>query len=778
MKKTDTIYMRNPAMWMLNDASDATPLGNGRTGVLVKGGIGHEEIIFNRYDLWHWEIATELPRISDALAEARELIEQKQYLAGNNLMYDRLCEAGYVSEPGGPLPLGSLKMCFGSDAMFTGYRRILRMDQGECEITYTQKERHVSRKCFVSRKDDTFYYEYQTDKDTDVEISFGFFDDGTADTERTKQDFINGLTLQAQEDGFVYKVKTKEKEFGAAVRIFGARTQVKDGKICLAGSSFRIAVKCYSGKRSLSRFRMPEDFDYGEKLKKHAALHKRLYHSAELNIASTGNRSNEELLAEAYESKGSLELLEKMWKFGRYLFISGTCKEGLPFALYGLWHPKNNLGAAQNVANENVQCIYWHINTGGLADLMKPVIDYYYAHMEDFREIADKVYGCKGIFVGTYTSPVSCRLNLFVPVILHFTSVAGWLSQHFYQYYRMTGDEKLLREKILPFMLEAADFYLDFMTYDENGRVQLCPSVSPENSPSNVIIGEDIEMGHPNPAVKNATMEIAIVKELFTNILTLIRETGDHLEYREPLQKALDKMPPYSINQDGAVKEWLDEGLEDNYHHRHLSHIYPVFPGEEISEESDPELYKAFVRAVDLRELTAQSGWSLTHTAAIYTTMKRPELAMECLDTLFKGCTFPNLFTIHNDYRDMGITLLWDRLFVQLDANMGLVHTVQKMLFDERRGWVEFLPALPERLNKGSVKGFCFTAGKTRFSWNKEKKQFKAVMNITRAAEIQIKLPAYCEDFRIETEGAEYTLSGRELVLKAQKGAVIKIFGI
>lgn len=181
----------------------------------------------------------------------------------------------------------------------------------------------------------------------------------------------------------------------------------------------------------------------------------------------------------------------------------------------------------------------------------------------------------------------------------------------------------------------------------------------------------------------------------------MIHETKEHTEYLSILEKALADMPPYLINSDGAIKEWAVEELEDYYEHRHVSHIYPLFPGEEVTKETDPVMYAAIEKAVDLRELGAQSGWSLTHMAAIYAALGRSERVMECLDTLLKGCVIPNLFTLHNDYRNMGVALTWKEPPVQMDANMGFVNAVQMMLFQEIKGCIRLLPALPERLVRG-----------------------------------------------------------------------------
>ena len=159
MGKNDTLYMKRPASWPYELGRDAIPLGNGKTGVLVPGSVGDEEIIFNRYDLWHWQMNVELPNVSDALPKMRELIDAGKYTEANDCMFDRLRERGYASKTGSPLTLGSLKLHFKTEASFSRYRRVLRMDSGECEVSYRQGTRSAERRCFVSREDDTFYYE-------------------------------------------------------------------------------------------------------------------------------------------------------------------------------------------------------------------------------------------------------------------------------------------------------------------------------------------------------------------------------------------------------------------------------------------------------------------------------------------------------------------------------------------------------------------------------------------------------------------------------------------
>lgn len=800
----NTLYMKRPASWPWDQGRDSTPLGNGRTGVLVQGGTGREKIIFNRNDLWHHGGHTELPQMEGSLQEMRRLLDAGDYLHANDLMFERLRDSGYDSAVGAPFPLGCLQIGFDTNKQFSHYRRMLHMDKAECEITYTQAGGGVRRRCFVSRRSDTFYYEYEADEACDITVSFGVYEDRTSEytptpsylrfcsemgcTTQTRNG--NGhtghacntqnsaITLVCTGNGIDFLAKTDWTEYGAKLRVYGAQVTADGELLRLHGRHFRIAAACCSGLGSTSRLQAPDDFDYAQKLSEHLPAHRRLYSSADIRLCRGKKQCNETLLDTAYEDQAPPELIEKMWRFGRYLFVCGTTakKGGTPFPLYGLWHSRYDTMWPTNTANENVQIIYMHAAAGGLSELVRTLIDYYHSHMEDYRETARKLFGCKGIFVSSYTSPVNHSINPIVPVILHFTGVAGWLCQHFYQYYRMTDDKKMLKEKILPFMLEAAEFYLDYLTFDETGKILCYPDVSPENTPANLCTQQAADLGrmHPNPVTKNPTISIAIIRELFTNLSTLLQETGTHEEYLPALKKVLDALPPYRINADGAVSEWLPEELEDNYDHRHVSHLYPLFPGDEVSREKQPALYAAFERAVDLRKLGAQTGWSLSHTAAIYAVLGRGDRVLDCLDVMLKGCTMNNLVTLHNDYRNMGIAFDMEQFPVQMDANMGAVNAVQRMLLDERGDVLRLLPATSHRLACGSFTGLCFTLGRIAAEWDLNAGRFRARLQFRRSGTVTVQLP---ERFAAEkitlSQGAWQTAQNGSIRVHAEKGAVL-----
>jgi alpha-L-fucosidase 2 len=208
----------------------------------------------------------------------------------------------------------------------------------------------------------------------------------------------------------------------------------------------------------------------------------------------------------------------------------------------------------------------------------------------------------------------------------------------------------------------------------------------------------------------------------------------------------LDKFPPYQKNEDGAVKEWMHSFYKDNDEHRHLSHIYPVFPGTEVSQQNQPGMFDAFLKAVNKRlsvGLKEQTGWSLAHMSNIYARMGEGDKALDCLGILSRSCLLNNFYTVHNDWRDMGIGFDLDWAPFQIDANMGWTAAIQEMLLNSRSGFLSVLPALPTRLPKGSA-GLLLARGaiEVRLSWDMEEGIINAeYTSLHNDQEVELALP-------------------------------------
>ncbi len=755
-RQNDTLIMCSPAAWHRDMYREAAPSGNGLIGILVYGGIHRERIAVNHARLWEQGRRQELPDVHEALERTRAAIDAGDYWRGNWYGANALKEQGYSPRLGNPVPVGDLSLTMEGRGVFRHYRRLIHMDTGEVEVTWQEDGKTFVRSAFVSRKLDMVFCRLRMPQEADFNVRFTRHETGE-DDEKKKWE-TNEARCFARDNLFGMQAKHED---GTWYGLLGALKT--DGRIAVYGEGLSvtgakeavIVIKpvVFSDREPQTIFyetREEELFDYESRLTEHILLHEPLYHSAELSFEGTVDNSNEALLSMAYEDEAPAELLEKQWKFGRYLMICGTREDGLPFPLYGLWHGRYKMPWPHNMANENVQMIYWHVLQGNLCSLMRPVIHYYVQRMPQFRECARKLFGLPGIYLPAGTTPEHCYPTQIVPVILNWIGCAGWLAQMFYRYYQYTGDEETLREEILPFMLEAGLFYEHYIVRDEVGMVRIYPSVSPENTPGNLIPPDQPDMPHPCPSVENATMDIAILKELFTNLLQVSAQTGIGREKERLWKDIVDHLPAYGTTQDGDVREWQKDGLDQRYDHRHLSHIYPLFPGTEIVRGREEEaVVGAFEKAVDKRILGAQTGWSLSHMACIYARLQRPRKVAECLDIMDKACLLKNFFTLHNDWRGMGLTLgKGSSAPVQLDAAMGVVQALQESLLFVDRDCVKLLPALPKRLGKGYLRGFRFMTGTISMRWNMERGELAARLCAERDAEFALILPSWVREVR------------------------------
>ena len=698
------IYTLNkPASWFGEMWREALPLGNGLTGALIPGAIADESIQLNRHNLWHCGVeGGEIPDISDVFRKMREYIDENDYVSANqDNIATALREKGYEARCECPYPFGWLEMKFVPEELFRHYKRGVNMQTGEAFVEFCIGEYAYQRRMFVSRKRDIAVLRMTAEKPFTTSFGFRLFSDAEAST----------LT-----ENSISRV-SKDGECAVHILFLGSyNSEIQGDRIVVTGHDYTVLI-CCSSHESPNMLEECANLSYENLLDEHVALHSALYDTVSIELANNESHeaSNEKMLSEAYDEQASPALFERLWRFGRYLFISAANENGNPVPLYGLWHGGDGMPWSQYVANENVEMTYWHTMAGGLSYAIPPLLRYYTAKIEKFRECAHRIFGMRGIWISAYTTPNIASFCVPVVVIANWISCAGWLCRHFWDYYLYTGDEKLLREEILPFMYEAALFYRDYVVEDGDS-IRIYPSISPENTPSN-LPREGVPFGCM--AVQNALLDFAVMKELFTHLLLGIEITGLYEEEAESFRALLDKIPPYSTNEDGAVKEWLHPDIADNYHHRHLSHIYPIFPGTEVTEKSNPVLFNAFKKAVKLRKLNSQSGWSLTHMANIYARMGEAEKAAECIDIMAKSVVMDSLMTLHNDWRGMGLTLLWgNEATVQLDAAFGAVNAIQEMLIRYEPGVLSILPSIPSRLRSGRVCGIRFPGGSVDITWN------------------------------------------------------------
>lgn len=763
MNKKNILSLMTPASWHGDMWREGLPCGNGTIGAMVYGNIADETILINHSHLRHWGKKRQLPDISPSLEKARALMDEGKYLEANWVSSNMLKEKGYDGKLFTPCPLCDIKLHTETSTSFSNYNRTLNMETGEIIVQWDEEKNTFKRRTFVSRTDDILAIKLEGTRPISTKVFVQLHETYAPDTKKMKEESKDSLEIFI-EDNYLFYALTNDDgtDFGAVVRIISSGKSYieEDTTFCIENSSdLTILADFFIKENRKTAFpRLKEklskmDKGYDNYLKKHSKEHSQLFHSCDINITDHySDKYNEEILLDVYKNQVSNELLEKLWRFGRYLLISGT--KDTPFPLYGIWGGRYNLMWSHNMANENLEMMYWHALAGGLEYTLKPVIDYYTDLLEDFRINAKNIFGLSGIYVPAGTSPGMGLPNQIVPVIMNWIGAAGWLSQHFYNYYLYTGDEILLKEKILPFMENALAFYEEYLIIDSNGYYKIYPSVSPENSPKNFFTEPLHErLPHICPSVINATMDFAIIKELLTNMIHLSEQHHLYEEKLELWKEMLNHIPPYEKNEDGAIREWMHSEFQDRYTHRHISHIYPVFPGTEyILGRDDEDILNAFELAVNKRVLGSQTGWSFSHMASIYARFEKGEKALECLTNLAKSCLLTNFMTLHNDWRRMGMTMNLGEGHtapMQLDANMGIVNALQEMLLFVSKDLIKILPACPKKFNKGQVTNLRFCTGQVSFSWNKELEMFYGEIQGERDTDISLILPDICEEYEL-----------------------------
>ena len=741
----------------------STPLGNGVLGASVYGAVYDERILINHESLYNWTCDSSYPDVSYALKEVRKLMDEKRYKEADTYYTNLIKKTGFKSNKGKFFPAFDLHLILETNGAPCDYKRVLDMEKGICTVSYTENGEECVRTIFSSMTDG--YVVINLKKNTPFSIKATLERHDMSDyVDNWYGDEFNSIAV----DSYIYS----ESKTAGGLHFSGiVRVLYTDGEI-LSGKADKALKLDMSGSVTLQNYmevqnateitfilnvnekvtpfeEMRDEIDkcslsYNELYKNHTEAFSKIFNNTRLSICKGENSSTEELLLKSYNGNVDARLIEKMADFGRYLLISSSTNCKYPANLQGLWNGAYSPAwACTFFNNENIQMAYWQAYAGGLAHTVLPLFDLYEKFLDDYRLNAKNLYGCRGLLLPLFMDNSNGFKENLQPHVIYWTGSSAWICQIYYDYYLYTQDEEFLINRAYPFMKECALFYEDFLVYDENGKLKSYPSQSPENRADG-----DFEGARELSVCINATMDFALVKELLSNLVSIAQKNNLDKEKCQVWLKMLSSIPEYEINEDGAIKEYMHPDFKDNYHHRHQSHIYPLFPGLEINEENNKELYEAARVAVEKRlciGLKSQTGWSLSHMSNIYARLNDSKRAKECLDLLIRFCTGQNLYTHHNDWRNMGVTLKYmhaGHAPFQIDANLGFTNAIYEMLLYSDLDKIKLLPALPSDFKEGKIENICARGGYVlSIEWNE--KQVKAQITANKNGEINVGIKGY-----------------------------------
>lgn len=767
----DGMHMVTPACkW-----EDALPCGNGHIGAMMYGNICHETILLNHELLWDVHEKPRLSSAADCIPEVRRLLLAGKYQDAERLFNKRIQESHTGKKTVDAYQPGP-DFCIDMDTSvhFSGYRRGVDFSKAEVFTAWNQGEAEFRRRLFVSRADGIAVLNISSSFGGLPEIAFRLLPHGFR-----RDKFLRTWEQEGVDPAIPYQWNSTVAgcelcfhgrypagaEFTVTANILTA-----GGKIQQDGDSIKISG--VDEVNVLIDFSMgpphsivwPECLSYQWLLERHEKLHGELYSHAELRLSKGEvSLSNEELFRQLEEREDCLNLLETMFHYGKYLFLCAAGENGLPVNMRGIWNGDYLPSWESDYHNnEELPMTYWLLAPCGFFPLAYPYFKYYEDMCPDYEENAQKVYGVRGILLPHCQSThglIYAGRNADAGHWAAWTAGAGWIASLFYQYWEYTGDDVFLREHALPFLKKAAAFYEDFLVEGKDGKLCFVPSLSPENIPNSP--------GRGMLAV-NAAMDIAVARQVLDNLISAcqyLRLETDRIKMWESIRR---RLPDYQINSEGALKEWSFPEHPDHYAHRHLSHLYPVFPGEEITEEKSPKLFTAAEKALDLRKnvgLGAQTGWSFIHMAAVYARLGKNSKFFDCLVTAMRSCVGANLFFYHNDWRGQGLSSYWGAgipVPIHICANFGLTAAVLEALVQSGQGWVSLLPAKPEAWRQGELRDV-FCKGQIRISvlWKDD-----SAIRVELKSEIDqlliIKFPYAPELDSRESNLAWSSLSGKE----------------